>query len=108
MIGSYRLPLLLSCLSLLSACSSDDPSRLSKGDELYEYYCAACHEDRGLGRYLEKVPLNSRNMKAYEIVLMLKQDYSGKHPPFSLPQLTDKQADAVAAFAYSLPGSANN
>ncbi|SEG61455.1 Cytochrome C oxidase, cbb3-type, subunit III [Marinobacterium lutimaris] len=92
----------------MSGCSSKDPDRLSKGDDLYDYYCAACHEENNLGRYLEQVPLHQRQMQAYEIVLMLKQGYSGAHPEFSLPQLSDEQADAVARFAYSLPASADN
>lgn len=103
-----RLLIQLPSLFILTACSGDDPARLTKGDELYDYYCAACHEERGLGRHLEKLPLNLRNMKAYEIVLMLKQHYSSKHPAFSLPQLSDAQAAAFARFTYSLPGSADN
>ena len=99
---------LLSSLFALAACDSDDPARLTQGDKLYDYYCAACHEERGLGRYLEKVPFNQRRMQEYEIVLMLKQDYSGEHPAFSLPQLSGAQADAIADFTYSLPGSADN
>lgn len=104
---SKRLAL-ISSLLILAACDSDDPAHLSQGDELYEYYCAACHEERGLGRYLEKLPLNQRKMQEYEIVLMLTQDYSGEHPTFSLPQLSSSQADAIAGYTYALPGSADN
>ncbi|TCK06887.1 c-type cytochrome [Marinobacterium mangrovicola] len=95
-------------LLILAACDSKDPTRLSQGDELYEYYCAGCHEERGLGRHLEKLPLNQRKMQEYEIVLMLTQDYSGEHPTFSLPQLSNAQADAIAGYTYALPGSADN
>lgn len=109
---SYR-PLLLPGLVLLlgpslTACDRSNPATLQQGDELYDYYCASCHEERGLGRQLEHLPPQQRSMQAHEIVLMVTRGYTGQHPEFTLAELSDSQADALARYTYSLPASADN
>lgn len=96
-----RLTLLLATLTtlLLAGCSQPTPDRLKRGDELYAYYCRSCHEQQGMGAYLEKLPLTPASLKLHEVVLMIKHGYPQGHrrmPVF--PQLSDTQAEAVARF----------
>jgi len=84
---------------LLTACSDPPPERMKQGDQLYAYYCQNCHQQTGLGPFLEQVPLTERSLQRHEIVLMIKHGYDQGHkhmPTFS--QLSDLQADALAAF----------
>lgn len=43
----------------LVACRNpdlDDHPSLQRGEDLYRYYCAACHRDAGQGNFLKGVP----------------------------------------------------
>lgn len=92
---------------LLSACGPQDPSSLRDGNDLYDYYCAACHRKNDLGARLENLPLSERKLRPHEIMLMLRHGYEFEHPAVYLPQLTPEQADAIAQYAYSLPNHDN-
>lgn len=84
---------------LLTACGDPPPERMKQGDQLYAYYCQNCHQQTGLGPFLGQVPLTERSLQRHEIVLMIKHGYDQGHkhmPTFS--QLSDLQADALAAF----------
>lgn len=84
---------------LLTACGDPPPERMKQGDKLYAYYCQNCHQQAGLGPFLEQVPFTERSLQRHEIVLMIKHGYDQGHthmPTFS--QLSDQQADALAAF----------
>jgi len=84
---------------LLTGCGDPPPERMKKGDQLYSYYCLNCHEQSGLGPFLQQLPLRERSLQRHEIVLMIKHGYDQGHthmPTFR--QLSDQQADALAAF----------
>ncbi len=89
-------------MPLLSGCGDTPPERMKAGDELYEYYCRSCHENKGLGPYLEQFPAGPDAPAIYEIVLMIKHGYDLGHKGMpSFPQLSDEQADAVSDFIHS-------
>ncbi|GAA0791413.1 c-type cytochrome [Marinobacterium sediminicola] len=97
--GLIRLLLLPLTGLILSGCSDPSPQQLKKGDELYSYYCRNCHEVKGLGPFLEQLPLTASSLKQHEVVLMIKHGYPQGHeamPVFT--QLSHEQADAVARF----------
>ncbi|MBR9829206.1 MAG: cytochrome c [Oceanospirillales bacterium] len=96
--GLHLLLLAATGLSL-SACSEPSPEQLSRGDELYAYYCQNCHQQQGLGPLLEQLPLTPRSLKRHEIILMIKHGYSQGHGSMPVfPQLSDTQADAIAHY----------
>lgn len=89
-------------LPLLSGCGETPPERMKAGDELYGYYCLDCHQQKGMGPYLENAPAGADAPAIYEIVLMVKHGYDLGHKGMpSFPQLSDEQADAVASFIHA-------
>ncbi|GAA0695973.1 hypothetical protein GCM10009104_24840 [Marinobacterium maritimum] len=102
MHGLLRLPhlLLLTLTGLgLSGCGETPPERLKEGDELYAYYCRNCHEQKGMGPYLEQLPLTATSLKQHEVVLMIKHGYPQGHRSMPVfPQLSHEQADALALY----------
>lgn len=94
----WLLPLLL---PLLQGCGETPPERMTKGEQLYDYYCRHCHREQGLGPYLEHLPAGPDAAAPYEIVLMIKHGYNLGHRGMpSFPQLSEKQADAVALYIH--------
>jgi mono/diheme cytochrome c family protein len=84
---------------LLTGCGDPPPGQMKQGDELYTYYCQNCHQQSGLGPFLERLPPTEPPLQRHEIVLMIKHGYEQRKthmPTFS--QLSDQQADALAAF----------
>ncbi|MBV0932455.1 c-type cytochrome [Marinobacterium weihaiense] len=101
----WRLPsvsrklLLTAMVALLGGCGEPAPESLTRGDELYDYYCRNCHQQKGLGPFLEQLPLTSTSLKRHEISLLITRGYPRRHhdmPVFS--QLSLEQADALAHF----------
>lgn len=83
----------------LNGCSESSPEKMKDGDELYTYYCRSCHEQTGLGPFLEHLPLNTASLKQHEVVLMVKHGYPQGHRDMPVfPQLSSEQADAVASY----------
>jgi mono/diheme cytochrome c family protein len=80
---------------LLTGCGDPPPGQMKQGDELYTYYCQNCHQQSGLGPFLERLPPTEPPLQRHEIVLMIEQRKTHM-PTFS--QLSDQQADALAAF----------
>ena len=84
---------------LLTGCGDTPPERMKKGVQLYAYYCQECHERSGLVPMLAEIPLSKASLKHHEIVLMIKHGFTQGHSRMpAFPQLTDQQADALAAF----------
>ncbi|MBS98169.1 MAG: hypothetical protein CMI01_05780 [Oceanospirillaceae bacterium] len=96
-----RALLLTSLAALTAACSQPDPARLKTGDELYDYYCRSCHQENGLGEYLENLT-HPVQVQHHELVLIIRSGYRFEHPPLHLPQLSPEQADAVVKYAMAL------
>lgn len=88
--------------TFLIGCGEKDPRRMKSGEELYNYYCAQCHKEMGLGAYFELFPQSRRPIQAYEVVLMIKYGYSQGHSMPLYDQLNDKQADTVAEYSVML------
>lgn len=94
----HLCPMILASI-VLSGCGEPSPQSLKHGDELYAYYCKSCHAQKGMGPFLERLPLTSASLKRHEVVLMIKHGYPQGHsdmPVFS--QLSLEQADAIAEF----------
>ncbi|WP_370279706.1 cytochrome c [Pontibacterium sp.] len=92
--------LLVACLSLATTgCEQKfDPARLTKGDELYDYYCIGCHKSRGLGPYLENLPITENSLKDYQIMLVIKYGYNESHSMPTFDNLSAEQAEAVSSY----------
>jgi len=86
----------------LSGCNDDSPERMKAGDQLYGYYCQQCHVKKGLGANMEHISAERRNLKDYEIVLMIKYGYQMGHEVNSFSQLSDDQAQAIATHVVKL------
>lgn len=92
------LPLLLLLLSLLlGGCGEKPASELRAGDELYRYYCDACH-----ARDAEPGPieLRDRGLQHHELVLMVRYG-NGRHRPV-FRQLSPQQADTLASYTLKI------
>lgn len=95
--------LLLSLFILLAGCKqSPDPSRMTRGDQLYDYYCRECHTYRGLGDELQNLPVGVSQLEVNDLILMIKHGYRFGHPMGHFPQMSDQQAETVARYAVEL------
>lgn len=95
-----KTALLVACLSMAtSGCEKKfDPTRLTGGKELYDYYCIGCHETRGLGPYLENLPITENSLKDYQIMLVIKYGYNESHSMPTFDNLSAEQAEAVSSY----------
>eukprot|EP00764_Aduncisulcus_paluster_P000343 gnl/Carplike_NY0171/1047_a1433_621.p4 GENE.gnl/Carplike_NY0171/1047_a1433_621~~gnl/Carplike_NY0171/1047_a1433_621.p4 ORF type:complete len:110 (+),score=5.83 gnl/Carplike_NY0171/1047_a1433_621:40-369(+) len=97
----FRSALLLSAL-LLSGCEETPPERMKTGEEIYNYYCKSCHEQKGPGAEMERYS-GTTAPKPYKVMLMIKFDKStSKHHTTTFNQLSDEQAEAVSEYTVSL------
>ncbi|WP_372834749.1 cytochrome c [Pontibacterium sp.] len=92
--------LIVACLSLATTgCEKKfDPTRLKDGKSLYDYYCISCHQNQGLGPYLENLPITDKSLKDYEIMLVIKYGYNSEHSMPTFDNLSADQAEAVASY----------
>ena len=92
---------LLMLISLQACVPKGSPDRLKSGAELYNYYCADCHQQSELGANLELRAKDKRPIKPYEIVLIIRHGPVPHHPPLSLrSQINDEKADKIAKYLY--------
>lgn len=93
----FTLLLTLCGSLLLTGCDREiPPERMKSGEDLYNYYCKTCHENRGPGAHMEYLA-DQEPMKPYKIILMIKYGYNqDKHSMPVFDQLSEEQADAVA------------
>lgn len=89
---------------LLVGCNDNDsdPSKMTSGEALYNYYCKSCHaKETGPGASMEKQ--QGKATEPYKIILMIKYGYDKeKHGMFEFNQLSEAQADAVARYTFLL------
>lgn len=84
---------------LLSGCWEQDPNTLRKGDDLYAYYCEACHVESGVGAELAKRSSNTP-LKSHEVLLLMTYGNSkiAAHRTPMFAHLTEQQTDAIAEY----------
>lgn len=95
-------------LVLLSACS-EEKGQPSTGKELYEYYCAACHEESGAGQFLRGIPpliknkaLNPVPLTASQVKHKIQGAASTDRKMPSFASLSDQEAKLIALYIQKL------
>lgn len=95
--------LLLATLIILSGCDrKPDPKKMTRGDQLYAYYCQECHTYRGLGAQLQNLPPGVSQLQVHDVVLIIKHGAQLGHPMGTFPSLTNEQAFTVAEYAVAM------
>lgn len=102
-----KLPILLiliSTLILISGCDrKPDPKKMTRGDQLYAYYCQECHTYQGLGAQLQNLPPGVAQLEVNDVILIIKHGITSfGHPMGHFPDLSDQQALTVAEYAVQL------
>ena len=96
--------LAVSQLFTLVGCSEEEEVRPSRGAELFNTFCAACHGPEGRGKFLRGIPANILSKKSpAEISQLIRRGL--KHPEAtmpSFPQLTVEEADMVTLYLFKL------
>ncbi|MBT3144707.1 c-type cytochrome [Neptunomonas phycophila] len=92
--------LLLTIICLTGCQEKQVP--LKTAEQLYDYYCKQCHQQKGAGAYLENIPPQQRTMQSYQVILMIRYHEPGSHPMASFTQLDDQQADLLAEYVVKL------
>ena len=93
-------------LLLLSACSADshDHPHLTTGKQYFEYHCASCHRENGMGLFLKAIPANILNDKSYsEIVYHIRhgsQSSQKSMPVFK--KMPDGEVRKIASYLLQL------
>jgi mono/diheme cytochrome c family protein len=111
-VSAARLALLAAAAALTAAPASAQPPSVERGHEVYEYWCAPCH-DAGPGnpgttalevRYQGTRPavLEERTDLTPELTEQFVRNGVSIMPPFRKTEITD--ADLRALAAYLAPG----
>lgn len=70
---------------LLTGCGEDEatqvmtPERMTKGSDLYNYYCRHCHKIRGPGALLENRDPNRPALKNHELMMLMQFGSEERH-----------------------------
>lgn len=75
---------------------------MTRGDQLYAYYCQECHTYRGLGAELQNLPPGVNQLQVHDVVLIIKHGAQLGHPMGKFPDLSDEQALTVAEYAVEM------
>lgn len=90
-------------LLFISGCDSEvSPKNMTRGDQLYAYYCQECHTYNGLGSELQNLPPGVNQLQVHDVVLVIKHGAQLGHPMGTFPDLTDEQAFTVAEYAVAM------
>lgn len=94
---------LAAVLVLISGCDREiSPKNMTRGDQLYAYYCQECHTYEGLGAQLQNLPPGVNQLQVNDVVLIIKHGAQLGHPMGRFPDLTDQQALTVAEYAVAM------
>lgn len=92
-----RNALLVAGLFVLSACSKP---RLDTGEDLFNYYCAPCHQKQGTGKFLQGIPAvkftRYNTSQIAQVISGHQRPKNTRMPVFD--ELTPKQTIAIAAY----------
>jgi mono/diheme cytochrome c family protein len=99
-LKAARLIFLLLGTSLLGACEKEPaPPHVKTGEQLYNYYCAECHQGSGDGTFLKGVPpvryTNLTYRELAHLILGHSRADSSRMPEF---EISKQQADAIAIY----------
>jgi len=87
---------------MFTAGCQDKLQPLKTADQLYDYYCKQCHQQKGAGAYLENLSAEQRTMQTYQVILMIRYNEPGSHPMASFDQINDEQANLLAEYVVKL------
>jgi nitrate reductase cytochrome c-type subunit len=88
---------------MISGCGPKAPNPKT-GQELYDYYCKACHaQNPNVGSYLQNLPSDKKRMASYQVLMMLQYQDQPPHPPINLSGLREDKANRLAEFVVRLP-----
>ncbi|TVQ69623.1 MAG: hypothetical protein EA373_08330 [Oceanospirillales bacterium] len=103
MMKFYHWLILAAVLVLISGCDREtSPKNMTRGDQLYAYYCQECHTYQGLGAQLQNLPPGVSQLQVHDVVLIIKHGAQLGHPMGRFPGLTDQQAFTVAEYAVAM------
>ena len=97
-MGIQRLLTLLTTAALLQGCGEDGPPpELRTGAQLYNYYCAECHQGSGDGTFLKGVPPIRYTDRTYrelvEVIMGHNRPQKSRMPQFDISK---QHAEAIA------------
>lgn len=97
-LSAIRLCLVLLGSGLVGACGKDPaPPHLKTGEQLYDHYCAECHQGSGDGTFLKGVPPLRYTSLTYRelahLILGHNRPSDSSMPEF---EITQQQAEAIA------------
>ncbi len=84
---------------LLTGCGEDEPAgvltpeRMTKGSDLYNYYCRNCHKIRGPGAMLENRDPNRPALKNHELMMLMQFGSQERH--LNMPTFMDTNPDKL-------------
>ena len=88
---------------VIGGCDREtSPKNMTRGDQLYAYYCQECHTYQGLGAQLQNLPPGVSQLQVHDVVLIIKHGAQLGHPMGRFPGLTDQQAFTVAEYAVAM------
>ncbi|WP_168926827.1 c-type cytochrome [Nitrincola schmidtii] len=94
---------LAAVMFLISGCDREpSPKNMTRGDQLYAYYCQECHTYQGLGAQLQNLPPGVNQLQVHDVVLIIKHGAQLGHPMGRFPGLSDQQAFTVAEYAVAM------
>ena len=88
-------------LVLLTGCEKDTTGM--SGKELFEYYCAGCHQDGGQGNFLRGIPPNrGTSLSLGAIKHKIRNGLGGDTKMPKFPDMPEEQVTAIAAYVKTL------
>jgi len=98
--------LILSALLLLTLVGCSDeaeqnvaltPETMTRGSDLYNYYCRHCHKVRGPGELLEHRDTSRRALKNHELMMLMQFGDSERHR--NMPTFMDTDPEKLQLIA---------
>ena len=107
LLGVFRLQIkvfsYLCAVALVAGCSEEHLPEDANGRELYNYHCAGCHQETGVGKFFAGIPSNANTeMSSYEVVQLIQKGKQGKEGMPVFEQLTKREAILIAGYLKQL------
>ncbi|MFW1676621.1 c-type cytochrome [Pontibacter sp. JAM-7] len=99
-----NLGLLCGTLLFLGGCGTDDPRKMTSGEELYQYYCQSCHAKGNPGAHFE-LSRTHPPLQSHQVLLLFRYGYRAGDEVHQMPQfdlLNDQQSNALTEYVVKL------
>ncbi|MCV6589515.1 MAG: cytochrome c [Marinobacterium sp.] len=115
---NHTLYMVMTCVlvGLLSGCNSEEsnlavrtPEQMTRGSELYNYYCRHCHKIRGPGELLNNRDPSRPPLEHHQLIVLMQFGDRERHR--NMPTFLDvrpAQLDRIADYVVQLQTSADN